>query len=116
RLEALRNLWEMSAADYREAWLWVHFCLHRSEQTQRAFYDHLTCLRRGQPDSLAERLVRLEPNLNQAVELHLAQLADAVGNPADLQAGDNFYQPTHSLWQTSWNATRQLLRPLRLTE
>lgn len=115
RLELLTNLWQMTADDYRESWLWVHFCLHHSPATRQALLDHLTMLRRGVPDTLAARLQRLNLNLDRELELHLASLIETVGDRPSPAVADNYYQPTHSIWQSSWNATRQLLQPLDLS-
>lgn len=41
RLEELRDLWQMNAADYRECWLWVHFCLNHSDETRQILRTHL---------------------------------------------------------------------------
>lgn len=112
RLESLGNLWHMTADDYRESWLWVHFCFHHSPATREALLAHLAALRRGAPDSLATRLQRMNFPLDEAIELHLASLIESVGERASPAVADNYYQPTHSLWQTSWATTRKLLRPL----
>lgn len=73
-LEAKRDLWQLSAADYRASWLYVHFLLHHSPETRAALLAHFDALRHHQSDSLAERLQSTCPDLSGAILDHLDSL------------------------------------------
>lgn len=77
RLETRVDLWQMSAADYRESWLWVHFCVHHSPGTKAALRAHLAALVAGRPDRLAPRLGKAgataHADLRALVAAHLAR-------------------------------------------
>lgn len=79
RLERLHTLWQMTPADYRESWFWIHFCLHHSQATRTALLDHLTALRAGHPGSLEARLRAVEPNYPSAAREHLDRLSLGTG-------------------------------------
>jgi hypothetical protein len=74
RLEELDNLWQMRSADYRESWLWVHFCLNYSPESRAAFFDYLAEIRAGHRGPLQPRLAQAVPNLDQALAEHLRSL------------------------------------------
>ena len=90
RLEQLRDLPQMSAADYRESWLWVHYLLHRTPTTKRVLVDYLAAVRRGETKSLRSLLEVADPNYATGVAQHLASLTTDVLPPAE-----DFY-PRHS--------------------
>lgn len=87
RLESMKSLWHMRAADYRESWLWVHYCLEHSPETRDAFFDYLAEVRLGQSTSLSSRLASLVPAAHDQVTLHLDSLETsvrhAVATPGD---------------------------------
>jgi hypothetical protein len=39
RLESIIDLWQMKPADYRESWLWVHYCLHSTEENRQSLIE-----------------------------------------------------------------------------
>lgn len=54
RLEQLEDVAEMQSADYREAWAWVHFLLHESDDGRQLLLDYLAKLETTRdPPSLA---------------------------------------------------------------
>jgi hypothetical protein len=57
RLERLKDVRDMSRADYREAWAWVHFMVHSSPETREVLLEYLRELRGGAATrDLSERL------------------------------------------------------------
>jgi hypothetical protein len=90
RLEAMHDLKQMTAADYRESWLWVHYLLHRTPTTKGVLVDHLAALRRGESGSLATRLKEADPTFETGVEQHMASLSSS----GILPPMEDFY-PSH---------------------
>lgn len=89
RLETLHDLGQMTAAHYRESWLWVHFCLEGPLPAREAFHEHWLALKRGEPDSLAERLARHVGDPSVQVAAHRGNLARqlAIMKPNGLSPG-----------------------------
>jgi hypothetical protein len=57
RLESLEKVEDMRRPDYREAWAWVHYMLHGSDDTRQVLLDYLQDLRtNAHPGSLHARL------------------------------------------------------------
>ena len=81
RLERMHDLGQMSAADYRESWLWVHYFLHRTPTTKRVLTDHLAALRRGEKKPLAAMLKAADPNFASGILEHLASLSSSDSTP-----------------------------------
>jgi hypothetical protein len=71
RLETLHELKQMSLADYREAWAWVHYLLHSSPDNRRVL---LAYLRQPAPGSLAVLLRGRDAGLDQHVIEHVRHL------------------------------------------
>jgi len=90
RLEAMHDLKQMTAGDYRESWLWVHYLLHRTPTTKRVLVDYLAALRRGESDSLLTRLKNADPTFESGIEQHLASLSSFDALPP----AEDFY-PRH---------------------
>lgn len=90
RLERLHSVGQMSAADYRESWLWVHFMLHHSSATKKLLVDHLAALRRGEGRTVSSRLNAEDPNFAKSVLHHLNGLSSSDALPADED-----FQPRH---------------------
>lgn len=83
-LEGKRDLWQMSAADYRASWLWSHFCLHGPPAAKDALLAHLAALKENRADSLANRLAQVVPDPNARLVEHLLKIeAAAVLTMAD---------------------------------
>ena len=72
RLESLQQAGEMSQLDYAESWLWVHFLLHHSDQSQGLLQSHL---QQWQYDQLNKN-VKLSPQLEQLHADVLKQLVE----------------------------------------
>ena len=74
RLEELRDLKQMGAAEYRQSWAWVHFMLHGSPEAQEELMRYLTDIRaQTPPGKLSSRLRARIPNLEQKFADHLRQ-------------------------------------------
>jgi hypothetical protein len=71
RLEAKRDLAEMSAADYRHAWAWVHFMLHGPPAARRELMAYLADIQaRTPPGELSQRLERRVGEPDQRLVQH----------------------------------------------
>ena len=72
RLERLIDLWQVKQIDYRESWLWVHFCLHHSPQTRKILIEELKDLNEsGRPLRLSDRLLAVIPDPSKELLEHL---------------------------------------------
>lgn len=70
-LERLEKLEQLSAADYRNAWAWVHFCLHGPDEVQVEFAHYLRSLREGYTTpTLSVRLNQVTGNSRAAAIRH----------------------------------------------
>jgi hypothetical protein len=77
-LEKLTQVKEMTPADYREAWAWVHFMLKSSPQTKAVLLSYLQDLRqRRDIGPLEPRLAAAVTSPENAVRLHIAKLEAA---------------------------------------
>ena len=81
RLEQFAQVKDMSPADYRESWAWVHFMLHHSPETKSALLAYLQQLRATTtPGSLEPQLMAMLPTLDSALRDHVAKLESATRN------------------------------------
>lgn len=79
RLEAMEKVEDMQKADYLEAWAWVHFMLHHSEETRGVLVDYLHELRtNGKPGLLSKRLKQTIPTADQRFVAHASSLTSGV--------------------------------------
>jgi len=70
-LESRRDLAEMSAIDYRNAWAWVHLMLYGSPEAHEELTRYLAELAGGgEPGELGPRLTRRLPDLEQRFLRH----------------------------------------------
>lgn len=75
RLEALKQVDDMSPAEYREAWAWVHLMLHSSPEARTALLSYLQQLRGSRhPGPLGVKLARVFDDPEKALTSHLAAL------------------------------------------
>jgi hypothetical protein len=75
RLERMHQVAEMSPAEYREAWAWVHLMLRGPVEGRAALLAYLQQLRvTPAPGPLQPRLTAAVPGLTDALEMHLGQL------------------------------------------
>lgn len=75
RLETLTQVRDMTAADYREAWAWVHFLLRGSPKGRAVLLGYLAELRTNpRPSPLSVRLKAAVPEAESALREHLAEL------------------------------------------
>lgn len=74
-LEAKRDVEEMTASDYRDAWSWVHFMLHGPPEAREELLDFLRDIQAGAaPGRLSERLQRRLPDLDERWSQHFRWL------------------------------------------
>jgi hypothetical protein len=73
-LERKHDLREMSAADYRYAWAWVHFMLHGPPEALDELVAYLAEIRREPaPQPLSDRLERRLPHVERRLVRHFSQ-------------------------------------------
>lgn len=79
RLEQMSQVAQMTPAEYRESWAWVHLMLRGSPDAKAVLLTYLQQLR-GTPNAgpLQPRLTAALPGLNDSLDMHLGQLARAV--------------------------------------
>mgnify|MGYP001551720100 CR=1 FL=1 len=79
RLEAMEKVEDMQKADYLEAWAWVHFLLHHSEETRGVLISYLHELRSdAKPGLLSKRLKQTIPTADQRFMAHASSLTSGV--------------------------------------
>lgn len=79
RLESLEKVDDMQKADYLEAWAWVHFLLHHSEETRSILITYLHELRsNSKPGSLAAKLREAIPTADERFVAHATTLTGGI--------------------------------------
>src|SRR5262245_4649058 len=79
RLEQLTQVHQMSPAEYRESWAWVHLMLRGSPPARQVLLQYLQQLRTSpNPGSLNARLMAVEPHAIEALTTHVKQLNRAI--------------------------------------
>ncbi|WP_425398091.1 DUF1570 domain-containing protein [Aeoliella sp.] len=74
-LEKEERLEDMTAADYRSSWAWVHFMLHGPVEAHAELVMFLNEIRNHtMPRALSQRLAEAVPNLSWRIQQHFAQL------------------------------------------
>ena len=77
-LEDRGELSEMSSADYRDAWAWVHFLLHGPPSVRRGFISYLADIQaHAPPGLLSHRLQLASHRLKPELVEHFARLEPA---------------------------------------
>lgn len=72
RLESREELSQFTAADYREAWAWVHFLLHGSKEGRQLLQNYLaTIQQRRPPGPLSRHLERVFSDPRSQLARHL---------------------------------------------
>ena len=75
RLERLEEVHQMTPAEYRESWAWVHLMMRSNPQAKQALLSYLQDLRiNPNPGPLRPRLTPAFVSLDGAVQSHLADL------------------------------------------
>jgi hypothetical protein len=75
RLEQLSEVQQMSPAEYRESWAWVHLMLRSTPQARQVLISYLQELRTNpRPGPMRPRLATVFLSLDTALENHLANL------------------------------------------
>jgi hypothetical protein len=71
KLDEIREVSEMSIAQYRQAWAWVHFMLHGPPEARDELVRYLADIQaHSPPGRLGERLRRRLPDLDQKMADH----------------------------------------------
>lgn len=79
RLEAMEKVDDMQKGDYLEAWAWVHFLLHHSEETRGVLVGYLHDLRnKPDPGSLSKRLRETIPTADLRFASYAGTLTSSV--------------------------------------
>jgi hypothetical protein len=72
RLESLKEVQQMTPAEYRESWAWVHLMLRGKPEGRTALLNYLQQLRTNpKPGPLEPKLAEVYPELSAALEKHL---------------------------------------------
>lgn len=75
RLERLEEVHQMTPAEYRESWAWVHLMLRSTPQAKQALLSYLQDLRQtANPGPLRPRLAGAVPSLDIALRNHLTEI------------------------------------------
>src|SRR6516225_5462933 len=75
RLEQLSQVQQMTPAEYREAWAWVHLLLNDKPEAKAALVSYLQQLRTNpNPGLLQPHLSTIYPALDATLQSHLAHL------------------------------------------
>jgi hypothetical protein len=75
RLETLEEVKDMQRADYREAWLWVHWMLHGDDSAREVLLGYLRELRTNpNPGKLSSRVFAEVPSAEERVVAYTATL------------------------------------------
>ncbi|MFO1064689.1 MAG: DUF1570 domain-containing protein [Pirellulales bacterium] len=76
RLESLNDVAGMNIEDYRQAWSWVHFLLHRNPETRTNLVKHVADARAGRTsEPLSRVLARSYPEWKSSFRDHFLKLA-----------------------------------------
>jgi hypothetical protein len=82
RLEQMSQVQQMTPAEYREAWAWVHLLLRDKPDAKAVLLAYLQQLRTNpSPGPISPRLAAVYPSLEEAYERHLEQLEAATRPP-----------------------------------
>ena len=86
RLESLEKVDDMQKGDYMEAWAWVHFLLHHSDETRNVLVGYLHELRSdAKPGLLSKRLRDAIPTAEQRFAVHAASLTSGIQQVGGIQ-------------------------------
>jgi hypothetical protein len=84
RLEQMVQVQQMTPAEYREAWAWVHLLLRDRAEAKAVLTGYLQTLRSNpNPGPLAQRLSAVYPNPEETLVHHISQLEAA--NPSNME-------------------------------
>jgi len=76
RLESLEAVNDMQKADYQEAWAWIHFLLHHSDDSRDVLLSYLRELQSdGKPGPLSSRLRTAIPQADERFAAHATSLS-----------------------------------------
>ena len=76
RLESITELGEMTAVEYREAFAWMHFCLHGPVAARKILQSHLLDISQNRPAGrFADRVRKSMPDVEYQFFSHYRRLA-----------------------------------------
>ena len=79
RLESLEAVNDMQKGDYQEAWAWIHFLLHHSDDSRDVLLSYLRELQsNGKPEPLSTRLRTAIPQADERFAAHAASLSSGL--------------------------------------
>ena len=79
RLESLEAVNDMQKTDYQEAWAWIHFLLHHSDDSRDVLFGYLRELQSdGKPGPLSIRLRTAIPRADERFAAHAASLSSGL--------------------------------------
>ena len=79
RLESLEAVNDMQKTDYQEAWAWIHFLLHHSDDSRDVLLSYLHELQSdGKPGPLSTRLRTAIPQTDERFAAHAASLSSGL--------------------------------------
>jgi hypothetical protein len=88
RLEKLKEVPDMTPAEYRESWAWVHFMLRGNPRARPVLIAYLRELRiTSKPGALHPRLQTVLPDLDASLMQHLNRVDAAVPRSNVISAG-----------------------------
>jgi hypothetical protein len=86
RLEQMSQVQQMSPAEYREAWAWVHLMLRDRPEAREVLLGYLQQLRtNSNPGPIGPRLASVYPSLPEALNRHLERLESGTSPPSTAQ-------------------------------
>jgi hypothetical protein len=84
RLEQMDKVQQMTPAEYREAWAWVHLLLQDRAEAKAVLTGYLQTLRSNpNPGPLEQRLTAIYPHPEETLLHHLAQLETEHSQPLE---------------------------------
>ena len=79
-LETYQDVSEFGDLEYRDSWLWIHFLIHRNQETRGLFIDWLSSHRKAKNHLPLGKSVRLQvPAVEDELRDHLVELTTRVG-------------------------------------
>ncbi|MBX3421597.1 MAG: DUF1570 domain-containing protein [Pirellulaceae bacterium] len=86
QLEKLTSIAELEQTHYRDSWAWIHFLLHRNQQTRGLLASYIIKARSRSPQPLLSRqLSTISGDLSMEFQQHFGSLVGAETDTAPVQ-------------------------------